>query len=69
MTEQTERDALEVWAENAREIADLIVRDVAELPDRTSPVDWPEAMLVTAEELHAVICQALAANRSNDDAD
>lgn len=35
----------------AREIAERIAKDVAELSDRTSPDDWPEAMLVTAEEL------------------
>lgn len=38
-------------------IADLIVRDVCELPDRTSPDDWPEAMLVTGEELYALIVE------------
>jgi len=42
--------------ELARNIADRIVKDVAELSDRTSPDDWPEAMLVTAEEL-ILICE------------
>jgi L-aminopeptidase/D-esterase-like protein len=37
------------------DIVDLIVRDVAELPDRTSPDDWPEAMIVTATELRQII--------------
>lgn len=32
-----------------------VIRDVAELPDRTSPSDWPDAMLVTAEELREII--------------
>jgi hypothetical protein len=32
-----------------------ILRTVAELPDRTSPDDWPEAMLVTHEELEAIL--------------
>lgn len=40
-------------------IADRIVTDVAELPDRTSPDDWPEAMLVTAEELRLIVCRAI----------
>lgn len=37
-----------------------ICRDVAELPDRTSPEDWPEAMLVTVGELHAIILDRFA---------
>lgn len=32
-----------------------VCRDVAELPDRTSPDDWPAAMLVTADELEIII--------------
>jgi hypothetical protein len=32
-----------------------ILRDVAELPDRTSPADWPDAMLVTTDELRAIL--------------
>lgn len=38
-----------------REAISLILRDVAELPDRTSPDDWPEALLVTAEELREIL--------------
>ena len=38
-----------------------IVRDVAELPDRDSPEDWPEAMLVTGDELAEIVRSALAA--------
>jgi len=38
-----------------------IVRDVAELPDRTSPEDWPDAMLVTAGELARILRNRLAA--------
>jgi hypothetical protein len=34
---------------------DRIIRDVAELPDRTSPEDQPEMMLVTAAELAAIL--------------
>ena len=36
------------WIEN-------VLRDVAELPDRNSPEDWPEAMLVTGAELRQII--------------
>lgn len=32
-----------------------VIRDIAELPDRDSPEGWPEAMLVTAKELEAII--------------
>lgn len=40
-------------------VVDAIVRAVAELPDRSSPEDWPEAMLVTAEELTGILRDAL----------
>jgi hypothetical protein len=36
-------------------IATAVVKRVAELPDRSSPDDWPDAMLVTSEELHRII--------------
>jgi hypothetical protein len=36
-----------------------VIRDVAELPDRNSPEDWPEAMLVTSNELRAIISDRL----------
>ncbi len=32
-----------------------ILRDVAELPDRTSPEDQPHMMLVTVDELRAIL--------------
>jgi len=32
-----------------------IIRDVAELPDRSSPEDDPDAMIVTADELKAIL--------------
>lgn len=35
--------------------ATLIVQGVAELGDRTSPEDMPEMMLVTGEELKAIV--------------
>lgn len=34
-----------------------VIQRVAELPDRTSPDDWPEAMLVTADELRAILTE------------
>lgn len=37
-----------------------VVERVAELPDRTSPDDWPEAMLVTGDELEGIIADVLA---------
>jgi hypothetical protein len=44
----------------ARECARLIVQDVAEIPDRFSPEDQPEMMLVTDAELFE-ICQSRVA--------
>lgn len=40
-----------------------LVRDVAELPDRSSPEDWPEAMLVTGDELHRLVVAAITEER------
>jgi hypothetical protein len=37
-----------------------VLSDVAELPDRTSPEDEPDMMLVTAEELKTILCQRLS---------
>jgi len=57
-------------SELAETIAEMVVRDVAELGDRTSPDDWPEAMLVTADELTIIVdnavgsCSRLAALRT-----
>jgi hypothetical protein len=36
------------------------VISVAELPDRTSPDDEPDMMLVTAEELKTILCIRLS---------
>lgn len=52
--------------EARRLLADRIVQDVAELPDRTSPDDWPEAMLVTSDELRQIISDELATPASPD---
>lgn len=40
-------------------IATAICQRVAELGDRSSPEDWPEAMLVTGNELHLVAREAV----------
>lgn len=45
---------------DAETIARDIVVAVSELPDRTSPNEWPEAMLVTASELHLIVTRTLA---------
>ncbi|MBL5978399.1 hypothetical protein JAO85_14005 [Comamonas sp. NyZ500] len=40
-------------------IATAICQRVAELGDRSSPEDWPEAMLVTGDELHLIAREAV----------
>ena len=40
-------------------IATAACQRVAELPDRDSPADWPEAMLVTGDELHMIVREAV----------
>ena len=45
---------------------DNVLRDVAELPDRNSPEDWPEAMLVTGDELRQIIVTHAPAEPVND---
>ena len=42
-------------AADPAKISAKIVQAVSELPDRSSPPDWPDAMLVTAPELTAII--------------
>lgn len=37
------------------DIASKIVNDVAELPDRTSPEDQPDMIMVTADELTVIV--------------
>lgn len=42
---------------------DLLIRDLCEIPDRNSPDDQPEMLVVTASEIRAVIeirCPRLA---------
>ena len=50
----------------AAAIAALIVRDVAEIPDRCSPDDQPEMMLVTSDELTHIVMRRLAALEADD---
>ena len=49
-------------------IADRIVLAVCEIPDRNSPDDQPEMMLVTPEELRSIVCAALEPNDTADSA-
>lgn len=44
-----------------------IVQRVAELPDRTSPDDQPDMMLVTSQELYDILADALAALPTTED--
>ncbi|MCG6203660.1 hypothetical protein LPW26_03340 [Rhodopseudomonas sp. HC1] len=37
-----------------------IIEEVSELPDRTSPADQPDMMLVTADELEAILRDRLS---------
>jgi hypothetical protein len=41
-------------------LIDDVVREVSELPGRTSPEDAPDMMLVTAEELKTIMIANLA---------
>lgn len=47
-------------------LIDLIVRDVAELPDRTSPDDHPEMMAVADHELRNILFNRLDGLRGDD---
>ncbi len=42
-----------------------IIREVSELPDRSSPDDWPEALLVTPDELKNILSEYLIAPRGD----
>lgn len=44
---------------NISEKIELIIRDVAELPDRTSPEHWPEALILTSDELEEILSKHL----------
>jgi hypothetical protein len=55
---------VELTKELAETIVQEVLHDVVNLPDRTSPDDWPEAMLVTEKELKQILMEALLAERS-----
>lgn len=40
---------------DANDFIDGVILDVSELPDRTSPAGFPDAMIVTAAELRTII--------------
>lgn len=42
------------------DVVEKIIRDVAELPDRTSPADWPDALIVTSAELKQILDRYLS---------
>lgn len=52
-------ETAEACAEEYEKALEEIVREVAELPDRTSPEDAPDMMLVSANELRAIVLAAL----------
>jgi hypothetical protein len=57
-TVSTHSCRLRAWQQNlviARAALSAAAAHRDPLPDRTSPDDWPEAMLVTGDELHAII--------------
>ena len=40
-------------------LINLVIQDVAELPDRTSPEYLPDAMIVTGDELDEILTNRL----------
>jgi hypothetical protein len=59
----TQKEAVEAQLasrEAPEDAINLIIRDVAEIGDRTSPDLWPDAMLVTADELTEILRKRLA---------
>lgn len=47
-------------SETIRAVAVAVAKRVAELSDRSSPDDWPEAMLVTSDELIHIVSDEIA---------
>lgn len=58
-------DTIALSYDEIREIVWAVVRDVAELPDRTSPPDEPMLMLVTEQELADILIYRLSASVRN----
>lgn len=61
---RTAKEATAAWNRRAttldpERIATHIVREVCELPDRNSPDDQPEMLLVTCDELHGIVVAAM----------
>lgn len=52
---------------NSARLATHIVREVCELPDRNSPDDQPEMLLVTCDELHGIVMAAIEKENTNVD--
>lgn len=44
---------------------DRVIREIAEMDDRSSPPDWPEAMLITPTEIREIISRHFAASMSS----
>ena len=60
MSKRRSSAVIAYMAKRREELIDGVIRDVAELPDRTSPADWPDAMLVTADELRSILLHRLS---------
>lgn len=45
--------------DNVETLIETVIRNVAELPDRTSPENQPDMMLVSAEELRVILKDAV----------
>ena len=54
-TEYAHTRAQEAHERGREALIAAIIKRVAELSGRSSPEDWPEAMLVTADELAAIL--------------
>ena len=60
LVERGRREGIEEVLKRVRAHVPAIVRRAAELPERTSPDDWPEAMLITEEEMGELLVYELA---------
>lgn len=50
---------IEMTEQEIDSLINIVIQDVAELPDRTSPEYWPDAMIVTGEELEEILTNRL----------
>lgn len=60
LLEAAERDRKALTKQDADSIIKAVLLDVAELPDRTSPEDQPEMMLVSGDELALILVEQLS---------